>query len=189
MLLVLAGAVYLKSFIDSHDVPIVSVHAEDDQTVAYNCDNALGLTLLPIICGSGEVHSAAESLEINNDLYTFESGGHLAPISAVNFSTVSVPFITDFLYTLLDCNQTTISVNENANFDVLFYPNPSNGNLTIQTSETNIDLKIYNTLGKLVFTKTDFNSQKLNLHDFKSGVYSVIISSNNRQENRKLILY
>lgn len=185
----LAGAVYLKSFIDSHDVPIVSVHAEDDQTVAYNCDNALGLTLLPIICGSGEVHSAAESLEINNDLYTFESGGHLAPISAVNFSTVSVPFITDFLYTLLDCNQTTISVNENANFDVLFYPNPSNGNLTIQTSETNIDLKIYNTLGKLVFTKTDFNSQKLNLHDFKSGVYSVIISSNNRQENRKLILY
>ena len=185
----LAGAVYLKSFIDSQDVPIVSVHAEDDQTVAYNCDNALGLTLLPIICGSGEVHSAAESLEINNDLYTFESGGHLAPISAVNFSTVSVPFITDFLYTLLDCNQTTISVNENANFDVLFYPNPSNGNLTIQTSETNIDLKIYNTLGKLVFTKTDFNSQKLNLHDLKSGVYSVIISSNNRQENRKLILY
>lgn len=185
----LAGAVYLKSFIDSQDVPIVSVHAEDDQTVAYNCDNALGLTLLPIICGSGEVHSAAESLEINNDLYTFESGGHLAPISAVNFSTVSVPFITDFLYTLLDCNQTTISVNENANFDVLFYPNPSNGNLTIQTSETNIDLKIYNTLGKLVFTKTDFNSQKLNLHDLNSGIYSVIISSNNRQENRKLILY
>lgn len=185
----LAGAVYLKSFIDSLDVPIVSVHAEDDQTVAYNCDNALGLTLLPILCGSGEIHSAAESLEINNDLHTFESGGHLAPISAANFSTVTVPLITDFLYTLLDCNQTAISVNENGNLDVFIYPNPSNGNLTIQTLETDIDLKIYNTLGELVFTKTNFKSQKLNLHDLSSGIYSVIIRSNNRLENHKLILH
>lgn len=185
----LAGAIYLKSFMDSLDPPIVSVHAQDDATVSYNCDYALGISLLPILCGSGEIHSSAESLEINNDLYTFESGGHLAPVATANMSAFSVPFVADFLYSLLDCNQTTISINENPLFDLVVYPNPTSGNIAIETLQKNVDLKIYNALGKLVFSKKSVSSQKLNLHDLKSGIYSVILSSNNRQENRKLIVY
>jgi para-nitrobenzyl esterase len=185
----LAGAIYLKSFMDSLDPPIVSVHAQDDATVPYNCDHALGVSLLPILCGSGEVHSSAESLEINNDLYTFESGGHLAPVTSTNMSTFSVPFVADFLYSLLDCNQTIISVNESPLFTYFFYPNPTSGNITIETSQKDVDLKIYNALGKLVFSKKNVSSQQLQLNDLKSGIYSLILSSNNRQENRKLIVY
>lgn len=185
----LAGAVYLKSFIDSQDVPIVSLHAQDDATVAYDCDNALGISSLPIICGSGEIHSLSESVAINSALYSFETGGHIASVSQTNFSEISVPFIANFLYSLLDCNETTISIKEDASIDLLIYPNPSNGSVNVWSSETNVDLKIYNTHGELVFVKTDFNSQKLNLNHLNSGVYSLIINSNNRLKNHKLILY
>ena len=185
----LAGAIYLKSFLDNQDVPIVSAHAQDDTTVPYECDNALGLNFLPVLCGSSELHSTAESFEILNELHTFESGGHIAPVSPTNFSNVTLPLITDFLYSLLDCNQSSISINENNMFDVLVYPNPSYGNITIQTSEVNFDLKIYNILGELVLSQKNIHSKRLNLQALKPGVYSLNIKSNNKQENRKLILH
>lgn len=185
----LAGAVYLPSFLDAQDVPIVSVHATDDETVSFDCDYALGLTFLPVLCGSGELHSVAESVAITNSLYTLESGGHLAPVTPSNFSDISVPFISDFLYSLLDCSQTTISVSELSPLDLVVYPNPSNGIVTVQSSQTNFDLKIYNTVGELVFSSHDIRSTQLNLNNWSSGIYSLIISANNRFENRKLILH
>jgi dienelactone hydrolase len=185
----LAGAVYLPSFLDAQDVPIVSVHATDDETVSFDCDYALGLTFLPVLCGSGELHSVAESVAITNSLYTLESGGHLAPVTPSNFSDISVPFISDFLYSLLDCSQTTISVSELSPLDLVVYPNPSNGIVTVQSSQTNFDLKIYNTVGELVFSSHDIRSIQLNLNNWSSGIYSLIISANNRFENRKLILH
>lgn len=184
----LAGAIYLPSFLDSQDVPIVSVHAQDDETVSFDCDHALGLTFLPILCGSGELHSVAESVEITNSLYTLESGGHLGPLTPSNFSDISIPFISNFLYSLLDCNQTTISVGELSALDLIVYPNPSNGIVNIQSDHLISDLKIYNTLGKLVFSSRDIRSKQLNLNNWAPGVYSLNARVNNRQENRKLIL-
>ncbi len=183
----LAGAIYLKSFIDDQDVPIVSLHAQDDETVFYGCNSALGFSFLPILCGSSVIHSEAQSLMINNQLHTFESGGHLAPVSPTNMEEITVPIITDFLYSLLDCNEPT-DLKQYSNFDLSIYPNPSTGVFNIQTNEVNYDLKVYNSLGQLVFINKKSNSKNMDLTNLKSGIYSVVLISNNKQVSRKLLL-
>ena len=183
----LAGAIYLKSFMDAEDIPIVSLHAQDDETVYYDCNNALGLNFLPDLCGSSIIHSEAQSLMINNVLHTFESGGHYAPLSPSNFTEFTVPIVTDFLYSLLDCYEST-SINKFSEISLNIYPNPCKGKLTIQTDEMIFDLKIYNTLGKLVLSLTNTNSNQLNLKNLKSGIYNLVLTTKNSQTSRKLIL-
>jgi hypothetical protein len=124
---------------------------------------------------------------INNQLHTFESGGHLAPVSQTNMEEITVPIITDFLYSLLDCNEPT-DLKQYSNFDLSIYPNPSTGVFNIQTNEVNYDLKVYNSLGQLVFINKKSNSKNMDLTNLKSGIYSVVLISNNKQVSRKLLL-
>ena len=115
----LAGAINSLDFIDADDRPIVSLHAIDDNTIFYNCENAIGNSSLPILCGAGEIHNKLDDVGIINDLYTFQSGGHSAPMS--NIDDIAIPFISDFLYELI-CN--TNSVEDVSNFRFRIFPNP-----------------------------------------------------------------
>ena len=74
--ILLAGAINTLDFIDVDDEPIVSLHASDDNTVSYECANALGNASLPFLCGSGKIHEELENVGVINELYTFPSGGH-----------------------------------------------------------------------------------------------------------------
>ena len=60
-----------------------------------------------------------------------------------------------------------IPLNENPLFDLVIYPNPTSGNIAVETSQKNVDLKIHNALGKLVFSKKGVRSQKLYLNDYE----------------------
>lgn len=178
----LAGAVYLKSFIDADDVPIVSVHAKDDGTVTYECNHALGISLLPILCGSGQVHEKAESVGIINDLYSFESGGHVIPLTELY--NVSIPFVTDFLYHLLDCNSTAISEQETDSWTV--FPNPSNGVISVRSNETILEVNVFDFLGRKVMSSTA--TSQINLENLSKGVHFIQLISDSKAVTKKLIL-
>lgn len=67
-------------------------------------------------------------------------------------------------------------MNENTEFPVIVYPNPSNGNVTLQLprSVADLQLAIYDVAGKLVYESTYNNASKIDLKlDLASGTYYV----------------
>ena len=161
-----AGAVYKSSYINANDVPIVSVHASDDGTVPYFCDHAMSNPLILRVCGSGIIHDAVVSSGIYNSLYTFPSGDHSIPLTQVN--NVTIPFISDFLYTTLDCYEGS-NVTENE-VNVSVYPNPTRDFLNVSSYDHAVDIQVMNMLGER-FSFPVSSDGKINVSALPSGVY------------------
>jgi para-nitrobenzyl esterase len=180
----LAGAVYLPSFIDSSDIPIVSIHAVDDETVAYDCGNALGISFLPILCGSEKIHELAEAALLDNEIYTFLSGGHSAPI--VNLLEVSIPFVGDFIYDQLDCNDATLVVQNEEVFTA--FPNPFDDHFLIKTNDHITDIRLLDIVGNVHFVwHGNSSSIRLNLSKLPSGIYFMQYAQNGTFKVKRVI--
>jgi alpha-tubulin suppressor-like RCC1 family protein len=75
----------------------------------------------------------------------------------------------------------TISIKIGKEKSIQFYPNPTNGIITIESDAIlNADILIYNTIGKLVKT-TKAQNNTINISDLPKGVYMVSMTNN---ENR-----
>jgi hypothetical protein len=84
----------------------------------------------------------------------------------------------------------TLSENEFFFNGLSIYPNPSNGLVHINLGELNdINIKVYSTLGKLVYTEDHITNQ---IHQFRlnaaQGVYLIKVNSDNKTKTYKLIL-
>lgn len=74
--------------------------------------------------------------------------------------------------------------------NILVYPNPSQGVFHIQMINKNSEksiLKIKNTLGKIIFTKTFKNSISVNIKNQAKGIYFIEIENNNNVFSEKII--
>jgi hypothetical protein len=59
------------------------------------------------------------------------------------------------------------------------YPNPSNGNITIETADDlSYNITVYNILGEKVFDNTFTNQQNINLNHLPSATYIILIKQN-----------
>ena len=167
--ILLAGAINTLDFIDADDEPIVSLHASDDNTVSYECANALGNASLPFLCGSGKIHEELENVGVINDLYTFPSGGHAAPISDIE--ETAVPFISDFLYDLI-CQSTSIDDKESPLFSV--YPNPCQNYINIENLNRINNVVVIDLLGNIVSEiQLKSGANQINTSALSEGVYFI----------------
>ncbi len=63
--------------------------------------------------------------------------------------------------------------------EVSLYPNPSNGNITLQSADDlSYTITVYNILGEKVFESSASNTQSINLSHLSSATYIVKIHSN-----------
>lgn len=94
---------------------------------------------------------------------------------------------------------TPIGLNETANskFELMnLYPNPSNSNATLRFSSPKssiVKLNVFNTLGKVIFTKTIDSKQgenefNLNVKDLPSGIYICSLEYEGKTITKKLIV-
>ena len=86
--------------------------------------------------------------------------------------------IDDLSITPYVTNPTSISSLSNKNVNISAYPNPSNGNFTINSSEKIAQIEIINVLGEKVYS-SQINSEKkdINLSPQPKGVYFVKVQS------------
>ena len=167
--ILLAGAINTLDFIDADDEPIVSLHASDDNTVSYECANALGNASLPFLCGSGKIHEELQNVGVINDLYTFTSGGHAAPISDIE--ETAVPFIIDFLYDLI-CQSTSVDDKESPLFSV--YPNPCQNYINIENLNRINNVVVIDLLGNIVSEiQLKSGANQINTSALSEGVYFI----------------
>jgi hypothetical protein len=91
--------------------------------------------------------------------------------------------------TATKCIDISTDVNQISQFKFNMYPNPSNGQFTIQTDEAlvNQEVQIFNTIGELVATvQLNSSNTMINLSHLNSGVYMVKLSANNQVINQKI---
>jgi hypothetical protein len=82
------------------------------------------------------------------------------------------------------------SVQTAATTDIVVYPNPASGKVTIESYNRDIQgLTITDILGRTILIDNEpfAGSKILNISKFKSGVYFIRISSDNQVTTRKLI--
>ena len=81
------------------------------------------------------------------------------------------------------------SINEEVNFDLSLYPNPSDGFFTIQSDRLIELIEIYSPDGQLVQAITPLNNlQKVDLNQVKAGVYFVRIKANGVWRNKRVVI-
>lgn len=88
-----------------------------------------------------------------------------------------------------------LNVTKNELKGLMVYPNPNNGNFTVQfdnASTDQVDLKIYDTSGRTIFTKA-FNVQgdfkeNIQLNALQTGVYIMSIFDGERTEVKRIII-
>jgi hypothetical protein len=78
-------------------------------------------------------------------------------------------------------------INEN---DIKVYPNPCKGNflVSLDNPENVSEVKVYNTLGVLIYSGTITSETQVDLRDQPSGVYLLIMNSDTKKLNFKIII-
>jgi hypothetical protein len=106
-------------------------------------------------------------------------GVYIVSLSASTNCNTSVK--TDTLTIL----PTTILEKNSANFNL--YPNPTDGSVVIQFEklEKNALVQLYNYIGQKVFEEKfiSINTIELNLRNYPSGIYNLVVQENNGQMN------
>jgi len=86
----------------------------------------------------------------------------------------------------------TASINNNVineAFNVSIYPNPNNGNFTIETQATTPQLvEMFDLTGRLVLSQTINTTANINVSDLTGGIYNIKISSNNNVVNKRVVI-
>ena len=108
----LCGAVGSQDWIIEDDIPIVSMHGDQDDVVPYD-DNLVTLFGLNIqIDGSYTIHQKMTDLGNYTSLHTYEGQGHV-PFSSMIFES---EFSSDFLYDIV-CSESDNYILGDINFD------------------------------------------------------------------------
>jgi hypothetical protein len=78
------------------------------------------------------------------------------------------------------CFKTT-GINDYSSLNVNIYPNPTTGIIKLEGINTSYLVNIYNTEGKIVYTKTNETNEPLNIQHLASGIYYLQIKTNDKE--------
>jgi hypothetical protein len=201
-----AGGIADSNYIDPDDVPWYGCHTVGDQTVLYDCGFPLNGNTPVNLCGSNVVDKRMNSVGTYHHFDSYGGADHPPYASSAAIRTENKDSVAMFLYNILDCNPSNLqkptqknctthpnAVYEVANnpFDATIYPNPFNGELTVEIdlkAHKNATISILNSVGKLISTqKADAYINKLSLENVPSGLYFVKIATPDQSFTQKVI--
>jgi para-nitrobenzyl esterase len=175
----LCGALGDKTWIHSTDEPLVSMHGTADGTVPYATDIIVMFGIVPImqVDGSYSISDWANTIGLQNDMYTFYGADHVPYLSSTQYMDTTVGFVSNFLYRYLGCtpsdpnplgNTFNTGIDESLNRGINVYPNPSNGIIRIDSDEPVSDFYVYDLSGKQIFHRQSLQVIDLS---FEGGIY------------------
>lgn len=99
----LCGMLLDDDLINAEDnIPVVSMHGNNDDIVPYGSGTITILNIGIEVDGSAVLHPKLDELGIANDFYTYQGAGHTPFVSNEAQMEVTVNFIRDFLFNLVN---------------------------------------------------------------------------------------
>lgn len=186
----LCGALGAKQYIIPGDIPFVSMHGTDDQTVPYATDTIYLLGLFPImkIDGSYSTNAYADSIGVPNAMYTYYGAGHVPYVSSAAYMDTTVRFVSNFLYNYLSCTprdpnplpntfgNTGISDAVDLNNSIKAYPNPANEYIIIESEFSLINFQLFDISGRLVRSEDGLHKKRIVIGQDRLGAGIYIAS-------------
>ncbi len=138
-------------------------------------ESTVTTTLIADINSGAGSSSPASIIQYNNILY-FSANNGATGIEPWKFDPASAP---------TGINQLS---KENVSFEV--YPNPTHEQVNIKSSESNLEIQIYSSVGQLVYFQEINNSSStaINLKELKTGLYFIKAISEKGETIKKLIV-
>ena len=120
----LCGAVGDTNWIEFNDIPIVSVHGDEDTVVPYADDlvTLFGINLQ--VYGSYSIHQTMIDLGNQSALYTFEGEDHTPYAYSDAYMDVTIDFTKEYMYDLVcaESQSEEISIYYEANWNLVGLP-------------------------------------------------------------------
>jgi para-nitrobenzyl esterase len=197
----IAGALARYNWLESGDVPFVSIHGTSDATVGYNRQIVNPGVPLMYLDGSRMLHEQANDLGIDNPFYTFYGAGHGFYVgtsaSALAYMDTTQNVITDFLVDMLGCSNPTLqALNTPAQTANLYTVAACTANvpfedctalsieeedlfdgLKVYPNPANDQLRISGLPGQSEILITDLNGRLISLNQVNTNDYDMAVSS------------
>lgn len=137
--------------------------------------------------------------DANGTLVSFVSGANTVINESFDMSSTYVEEMSDLLAVVFIQDDSTkqimqasfngqpLEITDNNLQNVSFYPNPSNGYITIET-DRGLQITIHDILGKKVYSKNVISNETLNLTHLNNGMYLVNMNDGENQVTKKLII-
>lgn len=180
----IAGAIGDAEWIVAGDVPVVSVHADGDDVVPYG-SGSVGLMGITVpVDGSEIVHQRALDVNIESDLYTYNSTDHNVPVTGAANLNTTFTFGADFMYNHV-CALTNVRDLTLNPAQINVYPNPTQTYITIDFSEVNFENAVIqytfsDITGKIIKQGKhhEQNQLTIDIQDALPGVYLLSLQNN-----------
>ena len=196
----LCGALGFKEYIVPGDIPFVSMHGTNDQTVPYSSDTIYLLGIFPImeVDGSFAANEYANTVGVQNEMYTYYGSGHVPYLNNTAYMDTTVRFVSNFLYDYLACTprnpnplpNTFIStglssLNPESN-SIIAFPNPADQILNIESASIIKSFSLFDLAGRSVQQELflNQNSVKLQRNNLPAGFY--ILNLKTATEEKKI---
>jgi hypothetical protein len=185
----LCGALGKASWIKPGDIPFVSMHGTNDNTVPYATAVIYLAGVFPImlIDGSYSVARYADSIGVYNQMYTYFGSDHVPYATNLQYMDTTVRFVSNFLYTQLGCtpsdpnplpNTFTTGIAENNLKNFMIYPNPSSEKISVQSDQFFDRMDISDLTGRVVLSAN--NSGTIDVAGLGKGIYLVRLFRKNQ---------
>ena len=136
--------------------------------------------------------------DVNNTSQQFSGNSIPAPVT-IPSGKMSVIFITDVYETAqgwtANYSSSTTGLENIKDDNIIIFPNPAKNIVNIQFAENqqNVIIEIYDVVGKSVMRNLEKNisansTQSLNIENIPSGVYNIVITSDTKIINHKLLI-
>lgn len=162
-------------------------------TVVVNATPTLSLNGASVVC-LGETSTLTVS---GADTYTWDNGSNLTnliitPTSNLTYSVIGVAnngCSSSAAITVSVSECLGVSQNVKQSIVLSVYPNPNNGEFTIQ-SENDLTVKIVNQLGQVVYSDVlnVENNKKININSLSVGLYYVVCSDGHSNVSKAVIV-
>ncbi|MFD2892064.1 reprolysin-like metallopeptidase [Flavobacterium chuncheonense] len=183
------------------DLVVALNHPDGTQVILWNrnCDNNPTSLTYTFDAGNPTVPSSNCSATTGTfgpfgDLNSFngKAADGTWTLLAVDYYSGDTGVIND--WTLSICTQTSLKSNGYEISDLNLYPNPNNGNFTLEfnAESSNVVVNVHDVRGRQIMSKS-FNSngifnENIQLDNVESGVYLVTILDGSRQSVKKIII-
>ena len=205
----LCGALGDADYIIPGDVPLVSMHGDQDETVPYGTEMLyiLGSFQIMVVDGSRTISMHANSISVPNAFYTYYNSDHVpyygTSSTAQAYMDTTIRFVSNFLYSQLGCTPSDPTPAPNAPSAVgvddhaapvagLAFNNPASGSVMISWKNNNEQLRvsILDIAGRIIKeTIVSGGQANISLNGITPGTYFLKLSNGEKYSVEKLVVY